>query len=157
MRLDYHPKILSRYVMTSEATDELTEAYFKDHDYFGLEPTQVRFFEQGVLPCYDFEGKVIMETRSRMAMAPGKWQFQRFYSTPIIVLSDGNGGLYKALHKNGILDDMEKRGIKYLHVYGVDNILVRVADPAFLGYCIEKNADCGNKVWLLWLVIPVLT
>lgn len=122
------PKI-TWYIMTSEATDELTEAYFKDHSYFGLEPSQVRFFEQGVLPCYDFEGKIIMDSRSHLAMAP-----------------DGNGGLYKALHKNGILNDMEKRGVKYLHVYGVDNILVRVADPAFVGYCIEKNADCGNKV-----------
>jgi len=116
-------------VMTSEATDELTEAYFKDYSYFGLESSQIVFFEQGVLPCYTFEGKVIMESRSRLAMAP-----------------DGNGGLYKALLKNHILDDMDSRKVRYLHVYCVDNILVRMADPSFLGCCISNNADCGNKV-----------
>ena len=46
----------------------------------------------------------------------------------------------------GTLNHMVKQGVKYLHVYCVDNVLVKVADPVFMGYCIAKGAEAGNKV-----------
>jgi len=82
------------------------------------------------------EGKILLDTPSRVAVAP-----------------DGNGGLYAAtrspLHSGKsetVLSDLAKRKILYVHAYCVDNCLVRVADPVFLGYGIQKQADCAAKV-----------
>ena len=52
---------------------------------------------------------------------------------------DGNGGLYWALKNKGVIQSMETNDVKFLHVYCVDNVLVKVADPVFMGFCISKN------------------
>ncbi|THH17369.1 hypothetical protein EW146_g3419 [Bondarzewia mesenterica] len=125
------------YIMTSGPTRSETEDFFKTNSFFGLNPQNIIFFEQGTLPCLTMNGKVFLDSTSHVAVAP-----------------DGNGGLYAALRsplspsdkKRTVLSDLAQRKILYVHAYCVDNCLVRVADPAFLGYCIGKQADCAAKV-----------
>mmetsp|Transcript_48411 Transcript_48411/g.73133 ORF Transcript_48411/g.73133 Transcript_48411/m.73133 type:complete len:508 (+) Transcript_48411:124-1647(+) len=123
--------VIPWYIMTSPLNHDETVSYFESESYFGLPKSSVNFFEQGMLPCLTSEGKIIMETQSKVAMAP-----------------DGNGGIYPSLYKSGMLSDMKDRGVKYIHVFSIDNALVKPADPVFMGYCLSQNADCGNKV--LW-------
>ena len=58
---------------------------------------------------------------------------------------DGNGGIYAGLKNEGILAKMKENGVECCHFYCVDNSLVKVADPTFVGFCHSLNADCGNK------------
>ncbi|XP_077283966.1 UDP-N-acetylglucosamine pyrophosphorylase mmy [Arctopsyche grandis] len=117
------------YIMTSEHTMQPTLDYLTKNKFFGLNKDNIKLFEQGSLPCYTFEGKIILDEKHRVARAP-----------------DGNGGIYRALRDKGILDDVERRGIKHLHAHSVDNILIKVADPIFIGYCVDNDADCAAKV-----------
>lgn len=119
------------YIMTSPMNHDTTKEYFESNKYFGLPPNDVNFFSQGTLPCLSRDGKIIMENQFQCAMAP-----------------DGNGGIYPAMERCGVLDDMKNRGIEHIHTFSVDNALVKPADPLFIGYCIDEKADCGNKV--LW-------
>ncbi|KAJ6609399.1 nucleotide-diphospho-sugar transferase [Mycena sp. CBHHK59/15] len=129
--------IIPWYVMTSGPTRRETEDFFVKNSYFGLDSKNVILFEQGTLPCLTMEGKVLLDTPSHVAVAP-----------------DGNGGLYAATRAplssadklHTVLTDLAKRKILYVHAYCVDNCLVRVADPVFLGYSIKKQADCAAKV-----------
>merc|ERR1719412_2217555 len=115
--------------MTSASTIQPTKDFSKTMTFFGLNPENVILFEQGTLPCFAFSGKMLMQSKYQLARAP-----------------DGNGGLYRALHKDGILNDMKTRGIDYVQLFCVDNILVKIGDPLFTGYCIERGAECANKV-----------
>ena len=59
---------------------------------------------------------------------------------------DGNGGIYQALIQSGVVADLRKRGVEHIHAYCVDNCLVKVADPTFIGFSASKKVDIATKV-----------
>jgi UDP-N-acetylglucosamine/UDP-N-acetylgalactosamine diphosphorylase len=117
------------YVMTSTATDAATRSAFERNGYFGLPKQDVFFLCQGMVPSFDFEGCMILERPDRIFENP-----------------DGHGGAIPALLASGALDDMAARGIDTLFYYQVDNPLVRIADPAFLGFHAQRGAEASCKV-----------
>ena len=123
-------KPLPLYVMTSPENDEATQRHFADHDYFGLDYKRVFFFQQGMMPALDAKtGMFLMADKHRIATNP-----------------NGHGGVLKALADNRYLSDMHRHGIKYIFYYQVDNPLVKVVDPAYLGYHLAAEAEMSLKI-----------
>ena len=117
------------YVMTSEANNEATVRCFEENDYFGLNPDDVFFFTQGMWPGMTADGKIIMDEPGHVFMSP-----------------DGHGGRLAALKRSGALADMKKRGVKSVFFFQVDNPLVEIADPAFIGYHVLEKSDYSLKL-----------
>ncbi len=117
------------YIMTSKDTHDATCTFFDTHHYFGLPPHDVIFFQQGMLPSVDRNGKIIMEDKGRIFFSP-----------------DGHGGTLRALKKSGALADLVDRGIEEISYFQVDNVLVKVLDPVFIGYHRKEAAQMSSKV-----------
>jgi UDP-N-acetylglucosamine/UDP-N-acetylgalactosamine diphosphorylase len=117
------------YIMVSDANHAATRACFEEHAFFGMAPADVFFFEQGMWPALEPDGRIVLD-------APG-----HIFQSP-----DGHGGTLSALAAGGALADMEKRGLKTIFYFQVDNPMVEVADPAFLGAHLNAQADISVKV-----------
>lgn len=124
-----HGVAIPWYIMTSEANHEETVKYFKQHDYFGLAASDVHFFTQGTMPAVDMSGKLLMESKSSLALSP-----------------DGHGGTLTALRKSGALKRMQTDGIELISYFQVDNPLVSCVDPAFIGYHLAAEAQMSSKM-----------
>lgn len=117
------------FVMTSENNHDATVGFFKEHDYFGYDKDYIAFFKQDMAPAADFDGKVYMEAKDSIATSP-----------------NGNGGWFLSMKKSGLLELVEKRGIEWLNVFAVDNVLQSIADPVFAGAVLEGGYSVGSKV-----------
>ena len=115
--------------MTSEKNDKATRDFFAEHDYFGYNPDYIKFFIQDMACAVDYDGKLLLEEEGRLATSP-----------------NGNGGWYASLIKAGLKSDVEARGVKWINVFAVDNVLQRIADPLFIGATILGNYVSGSKV-----------
>lgn len=116
------------YIMTSRSNHAATVAYFEANGHFGLDASDVFFFEQGQMPCLTREGMLVLADRDRLALAP-----------------DGHGGLIEALGRSGAIQSMRDRGICRVSCFQIDNPLVRCMDPVFLGMHAESGAQLSVK------------
>jgi len=117
------------YVMTSPANDADTRAIFARNEHYGLDPADVFFFAQDMLPALDEQGRVLFAEADALFLAP-----------------NGHGGCLLGLASSGALDDMRRRGLTQLSYFQVDNPLVRPADPLFLGLHVLAGAGMSSKV-----------
>ncbi|MFZ5830327.1 MAG: UTP--glucose-1-phosphate uridylyltransferase [Planctomycetota bacterium] len=118
------------YLMTSPATHEETVAFFAEHDRLGLRADDLFVFCQGTMPAVDAAtGKILLETKDRIAVSP-----------------DGHGGMLRALDRSGALQQMSERGIRRLFYFQVDNPLVAICDPEFLGYHLLSGSEMTTQV-----------
>jgi UDP-N-acetylglucosamine/UDP-N-acetylgalactosamine diphosphorylase len=115
------------YIMTSPLNHQPTVAYFEEHSFFGLDKRNVMFFPQGVLPSFDMSGKVLLAGKGEVATNP-----------------DGHGGSIRALHVNGALADMKRRGVEQISYFQVDNPIVRAIDPVFLGLHVGAGSPSAH-------------
>ena len=117
------------FVMTSDKNNDATIAFLKEHDYFGYQAEYVHFFKQEMAAATDYEGKIYLEEKGKLSTSP-----------------NGNGGWFISMKNNGLLELIHSEGIEWLNVFGVDNVLQRIADPCFVGATIQKNCVVGAKV-----------
>lgn len=117
------------YIMTSVYNHEETVSFFKANRFFGLDEHDVMFFRQEMLPAFNRQGKILLAAKDSLALNP-----------------NGHGGSVKALWDSGALADMKKRGVEYIFYFQVDNVLVKICDPVFIGYHIQAGAEMSNKV-----------
>ncbi len=117
------------YVMTSDKNHEQTVAFWKEHAYFGYDEGEVKFFKQDMAPAVDYEGKIYLESKDTVALSP-----------------NGNGGWFASMQRAGLVDDLKEKGVEWLNIYAVDNVLQQIADPIFVGATIESGVNCGAKV-----------
>ncbi len=116
------------YVMTSPMNHTQTVEVFRNESHYGLDPQNVFIFQQGTLPNFDFDGRVLLADKCHLAQSP-----------------DGHGGCIRALARSGALADMKKRGVEYLSYWQVDNPLVRLFDPLFIGLHALDEAQMSSK------------
>jgi UDP-N-acetylglucosamine/UDP-N-acetylgalactosamine diphosphorylase len=117
------------YVLTSDANDAATRAFFAEHDWFGLPREDVTFFRQAMLPALDSEGRILLAGKGELFLAP-----------------NGHGGVLAALASSGALADARARGIEVFSYFQVDNPLAPPADALFLGLHALERAEMSSKV-----------
>ena len=120
--------IIPWYIMTSRENNAQTENFFKENNYFGYNPEYITFFKQGELPMCSEEGKLLIDETGFIKEA-----------------ADGHGGIFESIRKNGIITDMQNKGIEWAFIGPVDNVLAKMVDPTLLGVAIDKKVLAAGK------------
>ena len=116
------------YVMTSPSNYTQTIEIFRSNGYYGLDEKNIFIFQQGTLPNFDFDGRILLADKAEIACSP-----------------DGHGGSLKALYESGAIKDMKKRGVEIISYFQVDNPLINIFDPLFIGLHALDGAEMSSK------------
>jgi UDP-N-acetylglucosamine/UDP-N-acetylgalactosamine diphosphorylase len=116
------------YIMTSSLNHAETKEIFRSNGYYGLDEKDIFIFQQDTLPNFSFDGKILLADKDSIACSP-----------------DGHGGSLKALYKSGAIEDMKRRGIEFISYWQVDNPLINIFDPLFIGLHALDKAEMSSK------------
>ncbi len=126
---DRYGKPVPLYLMTSPATHDETVEYFQRFGNFGLADHDLHFFCQGTMPALDDSGHLLLEARDRVFLSP-----------------DGHGGMLAAFVRHGCLADADRRGLRQLFYFQVDNPLVSICDRELIGYHVLSESEMSTLV-----------
>jgi UDP-N-acetylglucosamine/UDP-N-acetylgalactosamine diphosphorylase len=116
-------------IMTSEQTHQEISEYFRVQNWFGIDPADVFLFPQGSQPVVDVDsGQPLLGEQSSKITSP-----------------DGHGGALAAMERAGLYSELRWRGIETLFYHQVDNPLVHICDPVFIGFHTLHNSDVSTK------------
>ncbi|HEY2810029.1 MAG TPA: UTP--glucose-1-phosphate uridylyltransferase [Rhabdochlamydiaceae bacterium] len=116
-------------IMTSSANHAQTQAFFAENALFGLDPAQLSFFTQEMLPFIDHKGNWLVESPGVLAIGP-----------------DGNGNALKSFYAQGLWNKWRQEGVEWINVIFIDNPLADPFDSEFIGFTIRNAVDIGMKV-----------
>ena len=116
------------YIMTSAENNRDTVDFFEKNNYFNYPKNNFKFFIQGELPMLSTEGKVLLNEEGLVKKA-----------------ADGHGGIFEAMFKNCIVEDMKTRGVEWIFIGPVDNPLVKMVDEILIGTAVSNNTLAAGK------------
>ncbi|MCF7974891.1 MAG: UDPGP type 1 family protein [Phycisphaerae bacterium] len=116
------------YIMTSPLNHEPTRDTLEANHYFGLPEEDVFIFQQGTLPNFALDGQILLSNKHTLATSP-----------------DGHGGSLKALFEGGAVAHMQARGVEYISYWQVDNPLINIFDPLFIGLHALDGSQMSSK------------
>ena len=117
--------------MTSKENNDETVSFLKKNNYFGYPKNSINIFKQSELPLLDEEGKLLIGKKGLIKEA-----------------ANGNGGIFTSMEKEGILKDMRHKGIEWIFIGSVDNVLLKNVDELLLGITSINGTKIGTRTVL---------
>lgn len=116
------------YIMTSTENNDFTVNFFEENNYFDYEKENIKFFIQDNKPILDKNGKMLLKSKYEVLLGP-----------------NGNGDVYNALRKSGLIKKMKKENIKFVLFTMIDNVASNIVDYSFIGAMIKNNYKLSSK------------
>ena len=120
--------VIPWYIMTSRENNEQTVEFFENNNYFNYPKDAIKFFVQGELPMVDTNGKILLTEEGIIKEA-----------------ADGHGGIFEAMFKNSVVDDMKQRNIEWIFIGPIDNPLAKMVDEVLIGLAKENGVLEAGK------------
>ena len=120
--------IIPWYIMTSHENNQEIVDFMEEHNYFGYNKEYVGFFEQGELPLITEDGQIMLDENYNIKKA-----------------SDGNGSIFKSMYMRGVLDDMKEKGIEWVYIGSIDNVLLKMVDTLLMGVAIKEGSQIATR------------